>query len=327
MQKKLSELYLKIKKVFSRRLTLMVVPHSTVRSFRVHFTFSFAVFLFLFWTGVTSWATWAVISNIDYWNMKVNHQILKFKVQYFAAELKKSREFVDQLREADVQLRKLLQMKNRRMILEAQDEKSGQGGAESFERSVLQKELSKRIWEISDSEIHDLSQVLLKESMERLESYKEISEYIADERRLYRCTPRGWPTVGRTTSYFGQRISPFRGVPQFHTGIDIANEQGTPVYVTGDGFVELAGWEGGYGRLVIVSHGFGYITYYGHNSAILVKVGERVKRGQVIAYMGDSGSSTGNHVHYEVWSNGRPINPWKYLIANSVEELRTQWTR
>lgn len=317
----------RLKKLLSRKLTLMLLPHTGFRPFHLHFSLSFALFLALFWTGLTSWATWAVFSNVDYWGTKVTHQALKLKLLYFARELKRSRELVDQVRQADLQLRQLLGMKNRRSIIEAEPQAKAQGGPEPFERSLLQKELGKRLWEITDGEIRQVSQAIQKESQAQLQSYKEISEYIAYERGLYRSTPYGWPVLGRATSHFGPRLSPFSGDTQFHTGIDIANEKGTPVRATADGTVELANWEGGYGKLIILDHSFGYATYYGHNSVLLVKVGDKVKRGDVIAYMGSTGSSTGNHTHYEVWQNGKPVNPWIYLIAQSSEDLRLHKSR
>lgn len=313
----------KLKKLFSRKLTFMLVPHTSFRSFRFCLSFSFLIFLFVSWTGLTVWATLAVMSNLDYWTMKVNHQALKLKVHYFARELKKSRELVDQVRQADFQLRKLLNLKERKAIIETdQREAKSEGGAEPFEQSLLQKELSKTLWQITDEEIRQSSRKLREEAAQSLLSYKELSEQIAIERGLYRSIPYGWPAVGRATSHFGQRISPFHGTPQFHSGIDIANEKDTIVRATADGMVLIAGWEGGYGKLIVIDHGFGYVTYYGHNSKIFVKAGDKVKRGQFIAFMGSSGSSTGNHTHYEIWKNGRAVNPWPYLVARSPEDLR-----
>ena len=262
------------------------------------------------------------MSNVDYWSMKVNHEVMKLKIQYFAEELKKSREILEQVNQADLQLRHLLGMKSRQSIVEQGTSQNGQGGPEPFERSILSKTLSKQLWQITEGEFRLENKTILKESKERLNSFKEISQYVAYERALFRCTPRGWPTYGRITSNFGERVSPLHGGPQFHTGIDIANIEGTPVHATADGIVRHADWEGGYGKLVVIDHGLGFMTYYGHHSRIIVKAGDEVKSGQVIGYMGSSGSSTGDHVHYEVWLNGRYVNPWKFITARSVEDLR-----
>ncbi len=312
------------KKLFGNKLTLMVIPHSIVNPLRVQFSVSFAVFMVLLWTGVTSWATLVVMTNIDYWSMRVDNQVLKLKMTYFADQLKKSREFMGQVQEADAQLRQLLGMQSRQSILgdEAPSDDKALGGPERSDQSLLAKALGNRLWQISDEEIREQSKFLMTEAQDRLDSYKEISEFIARERGLFRCTPIGWPSIGRTTSHFGHRISPFHGDLQFHSGIDIANEVGTSVRATADGVVQHSDWEGGYGRLVIINHGYGFLTYYGHNSKLLVKAGDQVRRGQIIALMGSSGSSTGSHTHYEIWQNGRHTNPWKFLVASSIDDLK-----
>src|SRR3989338_822798 len=312
----------KLTKSFKQKLTLMVVPHSTLPQVRLQISLSFFLFLGSLWIGFTFWAALAVFGNIDYWKTKASYEILKLKVQFFASELKKSRELVDQVREADAQLRQLLKMGNRQAIIEERSSSSGKGGPEAFERSILLKSLKKHLWEISESEIYQESSAVQKEAKSRLESFKEISEQIAYERGFFRATPRGWPAAGRLTSKFGERVSPFHGQMQFHTGVDIANDKGTPVLATGDGIVSYAGWESGYGQLIVIDHGFGYTTPYGHNSKILVREKERVKRGQNIATMGSSGSSTGNHSHYEVWHNGECLNPWNYMMGKSQKFRR-----
>lgn len=126
-------------------------------------------------------------------------------------------------------------------------------------------------------------------------------------------TPRGWPAYGSATSDFGRRVSPLHGDVRFHTGIDIANSEGTPIRSTADGVVLFAGWAKGYGQVVLVDHGNGFKSLYAHNSHNAVQEGDRVERGQTIAYMGSSGDSTASHVHYEVWRNGDCVNPWKYV--------------
>ena len=100
----------------------------------------------------------------------------------------------------------------------------------------------------------------------------------------------------------------------FHPGIDIANDMGTPIVATADGVVTTAGWnDGGYGNMVDIDHGNGMSTLYGHNSELAVSAGQTVSKGQVIAYAGSTGNSTGPHVHFEVRVNGDPVNPLNYL--------------
>ena len=122
--------------------------------------------------------------------------------------------------------------------------------------------------------------------------------------------PSIWPTTGEVTSPYGLRW----GGTDFHPGMDIANDMGTPIVATADGVVEYAGWNsGGYGNMVDINHGNGIMTRYGHASQVVVSVGQQVKRGQLIAYMGSTGFSTGPHVHYEVHVNGQRVNPISYL--------------
>ena len=122
--------------------------------------------------------------------------------------------------------------------------------------------------------------------------------------------PSIWPTTGVVTSPYGLRW----GGTDFHPGMDIANDMGTPIVATADGVVEYAGWNsGGYGNMVDINHGNGIMTRYGHASQVVVSTGQHVKRGQLIAYMGSTGFSTGPHVHYEVHINGNRVNPISYL--------------
>lgn len=125
--------------------------------------------------------------------------------------------------------------------------------------------------------------------------------------------PELWPVAGRISSSFGERLDPFDGEGAFHTGLDIATPMGTPVHVTAEGVVTYAGILRGYGRAVVVDHGHHLRTLYAHLSGFAAAVGQRVDRGDVIGFVGDSGRSTGPHLHYEVRINGVPVNPYKYL--------------
>ncbi|MEN6413092.1 MAG: M23 family metallopeptidase [Veillonellales bacterium] len=127
-------------------------------------------------------------------------------------------------------------------------------------------------------------------------------------------TPSIWPAQGTVTSGFGWRISPFGDGNELHPGIDIAYTMGAPVVATADGEVVVSGPAGGYGNLIQIDHKNGIDTLYGHNSQLAVAVGQQVKKGQVIAYAGSTGKSTGPHVHYEVRVNNTPVDPMKYLV-------------
>src|SRR5580658_9771953 len=124
-------------------------------------------------------------------------------------------------------------------------------------------------------------------------------------------TPTLWPVIGHLTGTFGERMDPFSGEGAFHTGVDISSQYGDAVRVSADGMVIEADERAGYGRLVVVDHGFGVTTYYGHLSSFNVLVGQQLRRGDTIGNVGVSGRSTGPHVHYEVRINGAPVNPMR----------------
>jgi len=127
-------------------------------------------------------------------------------------------------------------------------------------------------------------------------------------------TPSVAPTKGWMTSTFGYRTSPFTGNREFHRGIDIAGRAGTAVVATADGVVQLAGGRRGLGNAVILRHGYGVETKYGHLQEVLVRVGDKVKRGQKVGLMGSTGRSTGPHLHYQLEVNRKPVDPQNYIL-------------
>jgi murein DD-endopeptidase MepM/ murein hydrolase activator NlpD len=141
-------------------------------------------------------------------------------------------------------------------------------------------------------------------SMKRLDQFQQGAMAIPSQRPIQQTN---------LTSGFGVRSDPFRGGAAMHAGVDMAGPIGTPIYATADGWVGRAGWANGYGNLVELEHGRGVETRYGHLSAILVKSGQRIRRGDLIARMGSTGRSTGSHLHYEVRIDGRAVNPIPFL--------------
>jgi murein DD-endopeptidase MepM/ murein hydrolase activator NlpD len=125
--------------------------------------------------------------------------------------------------------------------------------------------------------------------------------------------PAMWPVSGRLEGGYGERSDPFSGEGAMHTGLDISAPTGTPVHVTADGIVLHAGWNGGYGRCVIVDHGNGYQTWYGHLSRMDVIEGQEIRQGEILGEVGSSGRSTGSHLHYEVRIHSTPVNPYRFL--------------
>ena len=155
---------------------------------------------------------------------------------------------------------------------------------------------------------------LSKETMSQKSEIDESIVSIKNKISLLRATPKGLPVSGRVGPGYGYRKNPFTGRgSEFHKGVDIGAKTGTSVVATADGIVTFTGWNGGYGNMVIISHGYGFVTSYSHNSKIVVKIGDKVKRGQVISKVGSTGRSTGPHVHYEIKVNGKNVDPSRYF--------------
>jgi murein DD-endopeptidase MepM/ murein hydrolase activator NlpD len=164
---------------------------------------------------------------------------------------------------------------------------------------------------------HVLAQTVDKLSAEATrqeQSLQELQAYFQDQKSLLASVPSIWPTRGWVTSDFGSRLDPYTSERVMHHGLDIAGTHGKEIVAPSDGTVLFAGLEGGYGNVLVMDHGYGIKTRYGHLSSIRVKAGERVRRGDVIAAMGNTGRSTGPHLHYEIRVNGIAQNPRKFIL-------------
>jgi murein DD-endopeptidase MepM/ murein hydrolase activator NlpD len=140
-----------------------------------------------------------------------------------------------------------------------------------------------------------------------------VKSKVESQQALARATPSIWPLAGWLSSGFGNRKDPFNGEPDFHSGLDIAASKGTPARATADGTVESAAYNGAYGNAVLINHGFGISTRFGHLSAFAVRPGQQVHRGDVVGYVGSTGRATSAHLHYEILLNGQQINPLRLL--------------
>ena len=144
--------------------------------------------------------------------------------------------------------------------------------------------------------------------------FSDLVVFMQDQNSLLSATPSIMPTKGWITSGFKRRRDPFTGRMSWHRGLDISTNVGTPVVAPADGIVTYSGRKVDFGNIVTIDHGYGYKTRYGHNSKLLARKGQKVKRGQVIAFVGNTGRSTGPHLHYEVLRNGVPMNPMDYIL-------------
>ena len=232
----------------------------------------------------------------------------KAQVQGFALNLMDYKRQMFLLRDLDTKLRRVVSLGPR----DRASQVIGIGGPEEIRLQNL-AHMGKKKQDEALKEMHNQLSELKGAASREETSLQTLIEYFEDKRSLYASTPSVWPVRGWVTSPFGKRTSPFSGILTFHEGLDIAAQTGTPVVAPADGVVLKAGFSPGYGNMVEISHGYGIKTVFGHNSRLNVKVGQQVKRGDVISYVGDTGSSTGPHLHYEVRLNGVPVNPKKYL--------------
>lgn len=159
------------------------------------------------------------------------------------------------------------------------------------------------------AELNNLVKDLRESAKVRGDSLAKLRESLMERNERQAATPSIWPCEGVVTSRFGWRW----GGSDWHPGIDVAADSGTPIISTANGVVVASGWNGGYGRQVIIDHGYGITTSYAHNSENAVAVGQKVKKGQIVSYMGSTGFSTGPHVHYEVRVNGTAVNPAGFM--------------
>lgn len=155
---------------------------------------------------------------------------------------------------------------------------------------------------------------LLKTLLGALENrLASVKTTVENRQALARATPSIWPLAGWLSSSYGNRRDPFDGSPDFHSGLDIAADRGAPVRATADGTVSSASYQGNYGNAILIDHGFGIATRFGHLSRFAVFPGQTVRRGEVIGYVGATGRATSSHLHYEILLNERPINPLRIL--------------
>ncbi len=164
---------------------------------------------------------------------------------------------------------------------------------------------------------HETPRELLGDALVLKDSFEEVLDVFEHERERLACIPSINPVASQDawiSSGYGYRADPISGKRRFHEGCDIVAPNRTPVIAPADGVVTFAGWREGLGRTIQIKHGYGYRTTYSHNSKLLVKKGDNVKRGDMIAHVGSSGRSTGPHLHYEVYLNDKLVNPYKYVV-------------
>jgi murein DD-endopeptidase MepM/ murein hydrolase activator NlpD len=295
----------RIKTYFRKKMTFMVVPHDGGSPIQIKTNLFILHSAILLLGGLVVWAAILMIKDVNYELASLNDQKMRTQVVSAMTELERNKVLLSHMAEVDQQFRKLLKLGDRKEVMLY----NGVEGNKETDTDLLFQAPDQELLGKLRTDLQETGTVAAKQEA----SFEEVSAYLNKERSILAATPSIWPIKGWITSGFGKRASPLTGEPGRHYGVDIANEVGTPIRATADGLVVYAGWETGYGRIVVIEHGYGFSTRYGHCSRIDVKVGDQVKRGQVISYVGSTGRSTGSHLHYEVRIHGIPVDPEKYL--------------
>jgi len=274
-----------------RKVTLLIIPYDHRRMWK--FTISnFMLYGMVF--SILLIAIWASLVIVE----EIRSFPLKQVNQFLIAELESIQKYLHLLDSRDQQMKLLLGIEDR-----------GYQDGEKEETEVKEDNVLS-----SPALVQSEFERIRQQAREYERSFRQIEELFKKQKSLLAATPSIWPTRGWVNSGFGLRISPFTGRWEMHEGIDIANNVGTPVVSTADGIVKFVGRYGGYGITLIIVHGYGYSTLYGHLSQVRVRPGQRVKRHQVIALMGNTGRSTGPHLHYEIRINDKPVAPRHYIL-------------
>lgn len=301
----------------------MLVPHGSGKTRQINLRLSVLLLALFTWTGITFWGSYLSAQHIDYWKTQMSNHVLRMKVAYLISQIDNTRGLIDEVKQVDAQLRQMLQLDKTAPAKNAAATGTSPftGGPTLEETESVTRVLSNAQQDVSWQRLVGRIQALKSDAEIRLSSYDQINRWIDDQRKLFNSTPTGWPCVGHRTSHFGKRVSPFTGLEEFHFGVDIAGAKGTPIRATADGRVRVSSWMSGYGNIVVIQHDYGYSTRYAHNSKNLARVGDRVKRGQVIALVGNTGKSSGPHCHYEVWRYNKRENPYSYMI--NIEDKKS----
>jgi murein DD-endopeptidase MepM/ murein hydrolase activator NlpD len=275
----LKEVAMNRPRIFLKRIltpvTILLVPHGRTRPVSVRVpVVAVAASVCLFLIG-TVFVVSVSVRAVEYRRMQE-------RLSLVSAQFLEMKGTMESLKQAEKDFRKLFSLKSKTAVLESAE--SGDSG--SLDMEALREEIEAA-----------------------MQSVTEIRGYIAEQRDIHLATPIGWPVAGTISSPYGYRNHPVLEERKFHTGVDLSVPSGSGVKATADGIVSFAGWTENSGIVVVVEHGHGFSTAYAHNGKALVRVGQRISRGEVIAKSGSTGVSTGPHVHYEIWKNGRHTDP------------------
>ncbi len=299
----------------SKKISIFLVPDSTSRVRQFRLSRFFLIFIAIFSVFSAASLCWIVH---DYWTMKADMPRLarlesdnEQQRRHFAHLVQRIDQITQKLDKLKAFDQKLKVMVN----LETGEDGSQFNGIGGSDPAFTDPKL---VMENSHKEMvrlmHRSLDSVENEIALREQNKTELRKFLESQKILLASTPSIWPTKGWMSSRFGYRVSPFTGQKEFHKGIDISTRMNAPIIAPANGIVSHVGWDHGYGKVLIIEHGYGVQTKYAHLQKTLVKKGQHVKRGETVALVGNTGRSTGPHLHYEVHLNRVAVNPLRYIL-------------
>lgn len=304
------------------RLSLIVLGGSGSRIKQIHFSVKQFITIGVIFLTVLCVLVYGLVDYLKMHSRIVDKEVLEHQLSEQSQEVLTQRRqiqlFAQEINELKANIVSLSKFEKRIRTLANLDQSGNQDsvfgvGGSTPEDLNADIELTQSHHQLM-KEMHQHMNQLGDASLSQENSLSNLLEQLKEQKNLLAHTPAIRPVDGWITSTFAYRQSPFTGKRELHKGLDIANQQGTPIIATADGVISFVGERGSLGNVVVIDHGYGITTRYAHLQKSIKKGGERVKRGETIAQMGNSGRSTGPHLHYEVRLNGVPVNPDKYIF-------------
>lgn len=329
----------------NRFFTILIIPEKTSQVRRLILptwlvrSSVIGAFFAIVLGGIMLLDYWYVMTQIDEnKQLKIENRRLRQQVQIFRNKMTTVENTLERIKTFTTRLKVITDIKDRDDLLQTLNQKKLPDASTNIglvatkavepladinsltavlDPAALQEDspentLLRREYEELDNQISELNHAALIEE----QSVQDLYELLADQKAFLAARPTRKPAVGYFTSGFGVRKSPTGDRIKMHEGLDIANHPGTPIKAPAEGIVVFANTKPGYGQTVIIDHGYRLETWYAHTRKILVSKGQKVRRGDPIALLGNSGRSTGPHLHYEVRINGTPVDPMDYILEN-----------
>jgi len=311
---------LKLGKKQGKEFTIIIVPHGDEETFTVriplwwvHWGGIALVVLFISSISIVYSLRQTKLQMANYHGLMVENRQQQEHILFLARQTNELQAQLESIQALDSSIREMMRLDGRRTTPAAPVVQA----VATAQTRDLRPQLANRSLSLAATLLRTEQNLeSIKEAIPITEdSLKGLEKQVEAQRAREQATPSLWPVTGNITSGFGYRRSPFDASREFHAGIDVAAPRGTAVHATAAGTVRMASWNGGYGNVIFLDHGFGYVTVYAHLSRISVRVGQIVEKGQVIGLVGSTGRSTGPHLHYEVRVGGATVNPMRFLEA------------